>query len=291
MQEMIGYEKMKTAIIYHKSDLDGIGSAAIALRVFPDAELYPAEYNQESYKITDFKDKMTIVVDFCPEKIEEIREISSVFCWIDHHKSAMENHKELWESKVIDGLRSIENSAITLTWKWFYPHEPLPLGILYIEDYDIWKFTFGKSTKEFCEYASLRLLFPETIEWRELFEGDELLDKYIQKGNVLIEAKDDRIRKSFKGVLKITKWGYNVGALNTNHDISDVGNYICNNGYDVALVWRVSQRNGEASVISGLRSKDEVDVSKIAKMYGGGGHKNSSGFSLPLKEFIKLLEE
>jgi phosphoesterase RecJ-like protein len=30
----------------------------------------------------------------------------------------------------------------------------------------------------------------------------------------------------------------------------------------------------------GLRSRDAVDVSRIAKKYGGGGHKNASGLSI-----------
>lgn len=49
----------------------------------------------------------------------------------------------------------------------------------------------------------------------------------------------------------------------------------------------------------GLRSRDEIDVSKVAEVFGGGGHKNASGSStqgtissiLPilLKEFDKIL--
>jgi nanoRNase/pAp phosphatase (c-di-AMP/oligoRNAs hydrolase) len=42
--------------------------------------------------------------------------------------------------------------------------------------------------------------------------------------------------------------------------------------------------NGKIS----LRSNDEFDVSIIAKLWLGGGHKNSSSCNIPLKEFEKL---
>ena len=35
----------------------------------------------------------------------------------------------------------------------------------------------------------------------------------------------------------------------------------------------------ESTCTAGFRSKDDVDVSKIAAKFGGGGHKNASGLS------------
>ena len=102
---------MKKAIIYHKADLDGIGSAAIALRVHPDAELYPADYEDEPYNIEDFIDKMVFIVDFCPKEIEVIKKVCNTFVWIDHHKTAKEEHSKLWKSDVL-GNRDLEHSAI-----------------------------------------------------------------------------------------------------------------------------------------------------------------------------------
>jgi phosphoesterase RecJ-like protein len=40
----------------------------------------------------------------------------------------------------------------------------------------------------------------------------------------------------------------------------------------------------EGLVNYSLRSVGNVDVSGIAKCYGGGGHKNAAGFTLKLKE-------
>lgn len=42
-----------------------------------------------------------------------------------------------------------------------------------------------------------------------------------------------------------------------------------------------------------LRSPDSIDVAKLARQYGGGGHKNAAGFmvALPIDEAAKFLEE
>lgn len=50
----------------------------------------------------------------------------------------------------------------------------------------------------------------------------------------------------------------------------------------------------ETECTAGLRSIDSVDVSKVAAVFGGGGHKNAAGLSTEIKvqEFIpKLVEE
>jgi phosphoesterase RecJ-like protein len=39
-----------------------------------------------------------------------------------------------------------------------------------------------------------------------------------------------------------------------------------------------------------LRSKGDIDVSKIAQKYGGGGHLNAAGFVAPLEVMNKIIE-
>jgi hypothetical protein len=40
-----------------------------------------------------------------------------------------------------------------------------------------------------------------------------------------------------------------------------------------------------------IRSTGDYDVGAIAKLYGGGGHKNAAGFSVNLETFFRLMEE
>ncbi len=273
---------MTTAIIYHKSDLDGVGSAAIVLGLHPKAELYPADYDDEDYEVSDFEGKDVFIVDFCPKEIEKINEVCRGFRWIDHHKSAMEKHPKLWKSKDCMGKRDIKHSAIYLTYIYCYGAN-VPQAVQYIEDYDMWWFRHGRTTRAFCEYAFMQLKTPDDTNWSCLLANNrDMIDDWYHKGEILLEAKQDRIDKTVKHITA-KQWGLNkVGIVNTNHDISNVGNAIATNGYDIGVVW--SHSDGRVTV--SLRST-KVDVSTIAKCYGGGGHKLAAGCTI---DFHTLLE-
>ena len=53
-------------------------------------------------------------------------------------------------------------------------------------------------------------------------------------------------------------------------------------GHPIGLVYRIQGRQVDASIYS----IGDVDVSAIARALGGGGHKNASGFSVPLQRWI-----
>ncbi|SMC09093.1 DHH family phosphoesterase [Nitratiruptor tergarcus] len=57
---------------------------------------------------------------------------------------------------------------------------------------------------------------------------------------------------------------------------------------EVAMLLR-QEENGNIKV--SLRSKNFVDVGKIALVFGGGGHKRAAGFTSPLNDFKKVEED
>jgi nanoRNase/pAp phosphatase (c-di-AMP/oligoRNAs hydrolase) len=58
-------------------------------------------------------------------------------------------------------------------------------------------------------------------------------------------------------------------------------------GRFVALERLPPRRHGTSAIFS-LRSTEEgLDVSEIAKLYGGGGHKHAAGFKVP-HELVKF---
>ena len=76
--------------------------------------------------------------------------------------------------------------------------------------------------------------------------------------------------------------GYKCLKVNYSsfESISDAGRYICDDlGYPVAWIWHEKKNNlGQMVKINNLRGNGEVDVSEIAVIHGGGGHKGASGF-------------
>jgi len=272
-------------ICYHHNDLDGICSAAIVRKYHPDVKCIPCQYGRE-IKIPEEIADHIFMVDFSDKYIIEKFSSLTNFTWIDHHKTAQEDLSDLWNDENIKGTRSTDKAACELTWEYFYPSEATPVPVLYIGDFDMWEFEHVH-TKKFFETAQVILDSPVSPSWDKLLsdESNPLVKEYIDIGSYLVKAKTKRYQVSFSNGYDIKWHGYKTRVINTNNDISDAGAYAKERGYDVAIIWY----NYKNQIRVGLRCKDEIDVSIIAKQYGGGGHKNAAGFIQSPKEFFEMV--
>ncbi len=286
-------------ICFHHDDADGRMSAAIVKDAIPDCELIEIAYGFDEQ---EFKEKFRgktfnkiIVVDFSFNK-EIVFEIfkpallthNGDFIWCDHHKSAMEKYENLWNDKNVKGLRSLDKSGCRLTWEYFHPDRKIPLGspdsipmaILLIEDMDLWKFIYTDVTKAFAE----SLYHEKNIDFYiNLLTNQFAWMHEVTKGEYLYKQKWQRVKNAADKGYFIDWEGYKTYVVNTPEDLSTLGNYVCNNpelNADVGLIFY----EGEDYYNISLRSIGDVDVAKIAEKYGGGGHKNASGFSVKKDE-------
>ena len=277
-------KKEKWICVYH-DDLDGICSAAIVRKAHPDCEFKAINYG-DSIDFNEFVGRHLILVDFSfPTKMmNKIFEATNnkqikTFTWIDHHKTAKEKNLEMWRSDYIPGIRSTEKAACELTWIYFFfPDITIPKCVKLIAARDMWKDL--RDAEEFCEYANIMLTYPTNVLFPMFFENSpiskQFIKNYVEKGNILLLGKRHRIEESFNEGYDATFEGHKCRVVNTNHDISELGEYIYKDKvYPVAFIW--SERKGK--IIVNLRSKT-VDVSKLAKKHGGGGHPSASGFEL-----------
>jgi oligoribonuclease NrnB/cAMP/cGMP phosphodiesterase (DHH superfamily) len=81
---------------YHESDLDGQCSAAIVRYALPDCQPVPITHG-DSFPFDAIQTRETIyMVDFClPMDLMVRLSQMSDFIWIDHHKSAIEEAREI----------------------------------------------------------------------------------------------------------------------------------------------------------------------------------------------------
>lgn len=262
---------IKNICIYHKDCLDGFGAAlAVYLRHEINGksiELIPAHYGDEP----PFVDETTnvIIVDFSyPREILETMKIDarSLFV-IDHHKSAKEN---------LIGLNyclfDMNKSGALLAWEKYLQPLPTPRLIQHISDRDLWKFELD-DTKAVT--AALMTL-PHDIDIWKRYLDDENITDLISNGNAILEYQNSIITKIKESDDFPTEniGGYLVPCINTTHLISEIGHALAEQFPFVAMYFDTSD-----SRIYSLRSSSHgVDVSKIAKLYGGGGHMNAAGF-------------
>lgn len=269
---------------FYHTDMDGKASAAIVYNYYnKNVECIPINYAMKFPFDSVESDEDVIIVDFSlkPDDMEKLLQITSNITWIDHHATAIENLKDF----DLKGLRSIDKAGCQLVWE-YYHDEPEPWAIKYIGDHDIWKFEYGDDTRAFMLASRLKSTKPDSLLWDRWLHHD--LDKYdssedVDIGYTLLEYQkqwNEDVAKSWSFKTSIN--GHTAIACNAVGVNSSLFDSI-EDEYDIKILFRF---NGEMWVVS-LFSDNNIDVSKIAKSYGGGGHKGAAGFTCKELPFSK----
>jgi len=265
-------------ICLHHNDSDGRAAAAIIRYALGNGIwLYEMNYGDSIPLEKILIAEKIIIVDFSLSKEEMIKLATyHKLTWIDHHKSALEEMdgiSDLWP-----GIRDTREAACVLTWKYFFPDRSVPQGVRLIGDRDIWKWAYPE-TGPFNEglYQLDTRPYNDSV-WIPLFENDQtMLDKILQNGKILREARMKTIRRTLlsKG-FSVTMDGYKTLVVNLRGS-GDIGQQVRNMGYEIAYCYSDDLHHEELTTFVTMYS-DKVDVSDIAKRFGGGGHSGAAGF-------------
>lgn len=298
-------------IIFHRGCLDGFSGffvSHISGRLTKDADIYPdmPSTNRIPPNING-KDLLIVDVAYKKEILEEIFKIVKSVVFIDHHISIKEDVEILYKKYNNNGNISIiyddTRCGATLAWKYFNGREKIPLFLKYIEDQDTGKWMYPQ-TKPFIyalkTYYHLSTEGKSVNKWFRLL-NKEIVEKMIKRGKYM--------KKYNKHLVNTTLPKYTLHLFpskkiyDANRNIfSKVGEYkvavYCGTGCpsvtdlaiavfkyiecDFCMVW-VYNINKKLYVVS-MRSK-KVDVGKICRIFGGGGHKLASGCSFLASEY------
>jgi len=261
-------------IIYHGECPDGFSAAWVAWKKFGDNADYISAHFQESLP-DGLVDKEIYILDFSFPKdlMAEIVKNNKKVIVIDHHKSAEESVKMAHEY-----IYEMNRSGAILAWQYFYPDLTVPWLLRYIGDRDIWKlelpdtFTMGLMLDTFDKN------FETWSRLAEELEDESTRKQYIEQGKLIQKYESKVIEDISKLNKEIVEFeGYETYAVNAPHFFaSQIGHTLRKEKPPIAIIWQWSKGNINVS----LRSDGSVDVSEIAKKYGGGGHKAAAGFEL-----------
>ncbi|NJO02790.1 MAG: hypothetical protein HC880_14910 [Bacteroidia bacterium] len=186
----------------------------------------------------------------------------------------------------------------------FFPNCSIPLFIKHIDDYDRWQFKLD-NTKEFNK--ALWNFTPWIFEqWEKFFftydEGihDNSLNLFYLEGKALLRDHNQKVANMIKKAEKcvISTWsndsyGATYAGLAVNCPTfltSDTGSELAKACGTFGLCWTFKIEDGKQIAACSLRSNGEYDVSDIAKIFGGGGHRNAAGFSVPISTLLKWIK-
>ena len=226
-------------------------------------------------------DRDVILVDFSYKKdvlISMLKTAASITI-LDHHISAADDLAELMANGAIDGVFDMNRSGAMITWRWFNQGQPAPRLIEHIQDRDLWAFRLD-GTREITSALSS---YPFDFEvWDKLMHAsaDELLKLKIEGKAIERKLQKDIKELIVSGVRRMKIAGYDVPVLNVpSAYVSDAGHIMSAGEPFAACYW--DHRDGRSfSLRSNSLDKNSINVSDIAKKYGGGGHRNAAVFTV-----------
>lgn len=276
------------AVLYHGYPcLDGFGSAMIVWlyykKMFGEDAVKKIRFIGIAYgdkdPLPDFTGKNVIMLDFSFKKPELMALIDKVnsFIILDHHKTAEEDLVDVpSQLKIFD----MKRSGVGITWEFFFPGVPMPLMFQYIQDRDLWT----KAMPLVDVFTLVTDMMDRKFEVFEELLDEKKLNETVNKGIQYAEYQKYLINDSANhGTFNIVEIDGELRVIaycNTGAFMSDVGNRLFTKYpfADFSCIYYYNNQTDETKV--SLRStNDRMDVSAIAKQFGGGGHRNASGCS------------
>lgn len=284
-------------ILFHNNCPDGWVAAYICKKRYPEAELMPLNHglddNQLQELFTSCKDKDVIMVDYSLRTRELNDRLNSVvksFRILDHHKTA----KATLEGASY-AIFDMKRSGAGLAWDYLfgtdspnfvdyagYGASSRPWWVNYTEDQDLWNWVLPRSQ----EINAYLMVQPKTVEhWNEITNPGMMDVTSAARQGIGVRAYIDYYTKNAvadlqEGVFAFEGRNYRTAVLNIPYSgVSEAGHAVVQKGYDIGLAWF---ERGDGIIQFSLRSQGDVDVSAIAKIYGGGGHMHAAGFQLSI---------
>lgn len=270
---------------YHSADLDGHCSGALIKWMFPHCETIGINYGDEFpwHRIQEDTEDI-FMVDFSLQPFEQMIKLHELsngrLIWIDHHISAIKEYND-WANtnlitNLIRGFRRDGIGACALVWE-FLTSQKIPTFAKLLAEYDVWDHSDPRTLS--FQYG-MRLqdnTLPENeIFWSSLFDV-EIVNRITEDGGIVLKYQNAENKKyidacGFETQLDDLRC-IAINKMLTNSQIFD--SVWDQSKYDVMLTFGF--RKGQWTV-SLYTDKPDVDVSVIAKNYGGGGHKGAAGF-------------
>lgn len=263
---------MKTLIIYHGGCPDGFTAAWAARKSLGrEYEAYAAGYNQDPPDVTD---RNVLIVDFSypRETLLRMYESARSLRVYDHHKTAEVDLKGLSFCTF-----DMERSGAGIAWDELVGG-PRPWLVDYVEDRDLWRWKLSDS----CTVNNYVMATPYTMQhWDEL-EGLDVSE--VIAGGLAIQRKIDAYCSAMDFNTREVEWeGREFLVVNAPQVmISDLLHHLCNRTREekglkdvMAMGW---WQRSDGKYQHSLRSIGGIDVSVLAKKFGGGGHTHAAGF-------------
>ena len=263
----------RVAILYHGGCPDGFGGAYAAWKKFGETvEYIPVKHGKPAP--SGLEDRTLYFVDFCypKETMDHIVSEADSVTVLDHHLGA-KAVVESMPSFIFDEKRS----GSTIAWSYFHPDTPIPTLLRYVEDGDLYTFKLNDARAVLAYVYAHPFHFEVWDELAGRLENEKERTELVARGKIYAEHFAILVEQTANKASLVSFEGYEcyIGSA-ADMFASDVGNLFAHSKPPIGIVTNL---HGDVLNVS-LRSTPEVDVSAIARKYGGNGHPQASAFRL-----------
>ena len=282
--------------LFTHTDLDGVSCEILGKIAFgEDIDVVRCGYGNIDAKVEEFinsgkeYDKLFITdISVKKELADRLLSVSDKVILLDHHKTA------LWLNEYPYALVQVEDESVgkmcgaylfyeylKKSHKEFNDTPALKLFIDYVRMYDTWEWKekydniipkrlndlmYMDGPNEFVDKMTYRLgnnlFILDDTDLMKLQIEQTYINSYVAQKNETLMINDDLFPE------------YTVGITFADKYISELGNKLCELHPELDFVVLI---NMSTLTVSYRTVKDNLDLSDIAKGFGGGGHPKASG--------------
>jgi uncharacterized protein len=256
---------MATTVLYHAFCPDGFGAAWAAWRRLGDDATYVAvQHGAPPPSIPPGQD--VYILDFCYRRaeIERMSAEARLLQVIDHHRTA-ENELRGLDHALFDDTKS----AAVLAWEHFHPGESVPAILEYVMDRDLWLHRLPRSREVSAGLSSHPMEF---LVWDGLD-----VETLAAEGVPILRYQNEMVRLLSQNARFDILAGHRIPVVNAPLLGSDVGAELLRRHPECPFVAIYFDRADGIRQWS-LRSREDFDVSELARSFQNGGHRQAAGF-------------
>ncbi len=120
------------------------------------------------------------MVDFSLQQYPEMRKLAihaDPLIWIDHHKSAIEEHNKWLKSgnESIDGIQESGQGSCILVYKYLWPDKCIPTFVRLLGEYDVWDLSDSRTLSFQLGMRTFSNTHPDNLDlWHALFDVEQV---------------------------------------------------------------------------------------------------------------------
>jgi hypothetical protein len=270
---------------FHAGCPDGFGAAWAAWSAWGTDGRFVARGHGDRVDARLHAGALVIFADIAPDndELRALAEVGARIVVLDHHASACERFRaepalgaelrRLGHQIVFD----LEHSGAMLAWRYFHAGEPPPDLLRYVEDQDLWTWKLPRSEEVNAAIDS----YPRDFDaWETL--STRAAAELAAEGEHILRAHRIEVERALQSAHPVRIGSERIEAVNSRTLRAPIGHELAERaafGRAWGLVYRIAGTRVDASIYS----VGDLDVSRVAERFGGGGHRNASGFSVSLR--------